>query len=52
MADDLRHDFAPGTCRHWLLHEIAGHIDEQSVTPEDLDSLWLPNEMRLMWLHY
>jgi len=52
MADDLRHDFAPGTCRHGLLHEIAGHIDEQSVTPEDLDSLRLPNEMRLMGQHY
>jgi hypothetical protein len=51
MADDLRHDFSPGACRHGLLHEIARYIDEQSITPEDLDSLWLANEMWLMGQH-
>ena len=51
MADDLRHDFTSCACRHGLLHEIAWYIDEQSVTPENLYSLWLPDEMRLMGQH-
>jgi len=42
MADDLRHDFSPRTCRHGLLHKIARHIDEQSIAPEDLDSSGWP----------
>ena len=51
MADDLRHDFSSSACRHGLLHEIAGYVDEQSIAPEDLDSLWLANEMWLMGQH-
>ena len=48
MPDDLCHDFATRALRHRLLHEISKFINEQPIAPEDLYSLWLRDEMRLV----